>query len=68
MQVKFLVSVAGSDWSASPGEVVDISDKDAASYIKSGAAVPVTKTKKPTRTRETATRKKSEKAIRFTDE
>lgn len=41
MKVKILEGLAGANFSYSPGQVVDISDDMAKSFIKGGVAEPV---------------------------
>jgi hypothetical protein len=40
MKVKVLTSIASSLWSYGPGDVVEISEAEAASWIEAGIAVP----------------------------
>lgn len=39
MRVRFLVPIAGPDWSAGPGEAIDISDAEAEGLVAGGLAV-----------------------------
>jgi hypothetical protein len=55
LKVKFKVSIASETWSYSPGQVVDIEDKQAEAFIKGGIAERV-------EIKEKATSKAQEKA------
>lgn len=41
MKVKILTSIASATWSYAPGDIVDMPDKQAKTWIKSGLAAPV---------------------------
>lgn len=41
MKVKVLTSIASATWSYAPGEIVDMPDDQAKTWIKSGLAAPI---------------------------
>lgn len=41
MKIKFLVSMAGSEWAYSPGQVAEIEQAEAVRLVEAGFAVPV---------------------------
>lgn len=41
MKVRILTSIASATWSYAPGEIVDMPEKQAKTWIKSGLAAPV---------------------------
>jgi hypothetical protein len=45
MKIKMLVSLAGADFSVSPGEKYECSEAEALRHIKAGNAVPVAEPK-----------------------
>ena len=40
MKVRILTSIASATWSYGPGEIVDMPDEQATTWIKSGLAAP----------------------------